>query len=792
MSLRVWLPLNGSLENKGISDIEYTINTAPVYVDNGKIGSAISMGQISMSPQNMENIFSNKTMSICFWIYINADTGDTSKRAMLFGNNSPRRYSLFQYPSCNDLHWSWADDTTNNISGVYNGAFPSYEWTHCTITYDGNVLSIYLNGELKRIASVSYNPASLNYTTTLFSNCVNSGRYLNDYRIYDHCLSQKEVKEISQGLILHYKLDNPYIEPTTNLLTDFDTSLKSVSLGTTDLFTIQMGTSPVHEIVEFQGKRCLHLKSSGGNNRAYRTYRALAEKTYTLSCDYFSPQVQNTSWRLERNGGDYSWAGTSSELYANPGTWQRLSFTVTNTSDTQFYFFVYGAVDTDVYVTNFQIEENDHPTPYTKTFRSAVQKIADSSGYGNDGIIIGNLNNNIEEAVGRYQNAIHSKDGRTNYIVTPSLNFNSDAVTLNIWFKSNNKTPTNDYHMVIDSNAHRQWYEMCVNKSGYLRGGLFVNGTRYADNGTSTSILNGNWHMLTMTYDGNIIKRYVDGVMEKSTTVIKTSGLSSPTVITLFRDGPNANYACQETSLNDFRIYATALSEEDVATLYHTPAQVDDLGGIHTFEFEEKQGNSFATELLGIYNSTSANWDNQNNQFIIISRNGISSRSGMVIKNDNSRRLIPWGFSYRFTFDIYVPITTNFNVDYNNYSNDASTTFSGNDNDNISERLMSSFTVNANTWTTVTLGSSNTNEAKNPEHVTLYDQTSFGIKTDSVDAPVTWYLKNPQWYLVETEKFQVEQNGVFKINFIKEDDLKSYASFRDNEKAAWATQLIEK
>jgi hypothetical protein len=31
---------------------------------------------------------------------------------------------------------------------------------------------------------------------------------LNDFRIYDHALSEKEVKEIAKGLILHYKLDN--------------------------------------------------------------------------------------------------------------------------------------------------------------------------------------------------------------------------------------------------------------------------------------------------------------------------------------------------------------------------------------------------------------------------------------------------------------------------------------------------------------------------------------------------------------------------------------------------------
>ena len=31
---------------------------------------------------------------------------------------------------------------------------------------------------------------------------------MNDFRIYNHCLSNKEIEEIAKGLILHYKLDN--------------------------------------------------------------------------------------------------------------------------------------------------------------------------------------------------------------------------------------------------------------------------------------------------------------------------------------------------------------------------------------------------------------------------------------------------------------------------------------------------------------------------------------------------------------------------------------------------------
>lgn len=43
--------------------------------------------------------------------------------------------------------------------------------------------------------------------------------------------------------------------------------------------------------------------------------------------------------------------------------------------------------------------------------------------------------------------------------------------------------------------------------------------------------------------------------------------------------------------MSDFRIYATALSAEDIADLYHTPANIDNLGNAHSFEFVESENN---------------------------------------------------------------------------------------------------------------------------------------------------------------------------------------------------------
>lgn len=81
------------------------------------------------------------------------------------------------------------------------------------ITYDGiNHLCCYLNGELKET-----------YTVTLGAKAKTSGSYylgrdsrtgttafngrMNDFRIYNNCLSVLEVKEIAQGLVMHYKLN---------------------------------------------------------------------------------------------------------------------------------------------------------------------------------------------------------------------------------------------------------------------------------------------------------------------------------------------------------------------------------------------------------------------------------------------------------------------------------------------------------------------------------------------------------------------------------------------------------
>ena len=158
-----------------------------------------------------------------------------------------------------------------------------------------------------------------------------------------------------------------------------------------------------------------------------------------------------------------------------------------------------------------------------------------------------------------------------------------DQITMNFWFKSSNKTPGSDYHMPFEgTGSSNQSYEMSIYKTGYLRGGLVVGGSRKVDNCTSTKLTDGSWHMCTMTYDGATIKRYVDGVMEKSTAT--TGALVTSTSFVLGHYGSNTSYYSKETYTSDVRLYTTALTEAQIKELYNTSSTIDNLGNVYARE----------------------------------------------------------------------------------------------------------------------------------------------------------------------------------------------------------------
>ena len=121
-----------------------------------------------------------------------------------------------------------------NGSSVNNdiGTIVLNTWYHIAVTFQGTNIKIYLNGNLVKTvtSAASIGGHTLNYNYLGKSNWSQDALLngsLNDFRIYDHCLSAKEVKELAKGLVLHYRLAGP---GQSNLMPNTSNKIQSTNV----------------------------------------------------------------------------------------------------------------------------------------------------------------------------------------------------------------------------------------------------------------------------------------------------------------------------------------------------------------------------------------------------------------------------------------------------------------------------------------------------------------------------------------------------------------------------------
>ena len=112
---------------------------------------------------------------------------------------------------------------TSRPSYSFTHLFDSSEWCHYAVTYNNGLVKVYQNGvmlgsrEVPPIAHVVGRVGCLGRWSPSYStyNLVGS---LSDARVYDHALSDKEVRELAKAKVLHYKFDEQDI--TTKIVKD--------------------------------------------------------------------------------------------------------------------------------------------------------------------------------------------------------------------------------------------------------------------------------------------------------------------------------------------------------------------------------------------------------------------------------------------------------------------------------------------------------------------------------------------------------------------------------------------
>lgn len=578
MSLVVWLPLNGNLENQGLSNVTVTNNGA-IVDNNGKIGKCYAFNNntsyISLTSTAINNCFKggNNPFSIAFWI-LHADTS----RAIIFGDYSLTGTINFNLELSVEhaVRFYWA----SNPDIFFTTALTGNIWQHVVVTYDGTKLRYYLNGELKDtqtyiLAAKSKTNGEWRLGRDSRSGTTTLNGKLNDFRVYNHCLSAKEVKDLAKGLVLHYRLAGPGQE---NLITTMEAGGRTTLV---DKYTLDADFG----------------QNADTYGRINVNPALELDKIYTLSFDVLNMPVgsrwgfqlwnnNNYHFWIEGNGHySYTFCPSASKLPNGYNLNKFLFDDSTRTNPAGIVTF-----------TNFKIEEGSVATPWcpnpADTLYSAMgynNNIEyDCSGYRRNGTKSGTITWDIDSP--RYATSYKwpAATSAANRIISPGCTFDGKGITMAVWVKFTGTTAGGgNYHMPLESSTPG-YYEMSVDTSGRLRAGIYVNGTRYVENCANPSMYDNKWHHIAITYNGSKICRYVDGKAYVETNVTGTAnGLNQAFYIGSY--GTNTTYYNNNIWESDARVYTTALSAEDIAELYHSAVIVDNTGKSYAYEYFEAQ-----------------------------------------------------------------------------------------------------------------------------------------------------------------------------------------------------------
>lgn len=230
------------------------------------------------------------------------------------------------------------------------------------------------------------------------------------------------------------------------------------------------------------------------------------------------------------------------------------------------------------------------------------ESITDHSGYSNDGLTKYGANTTGMDCTGggKYRTGC-ALDGTDDYIeITSSPEISPrDAITVTAWVKPNEATKTSWQEVVMKSSSNtdnsRQYFLRPQQTTGYVNGGVYINGTNYQAVGNE--IEDDVWTHIAMTFSSTEgkVKVYRNGVLEGTTDTPNDLAQDIAGTLAIGRlGGYSAEYF--DGAIDEVRIYNRTLSEKDINDLY-TWAPAPEAA----WDFDEGTG-SYANDAEG-YNS---------------------------------------------------------------------------------------------------------------------------------------------------------------------------------------------
>lgn len=577
MSLQAWYPLNGHTNNYGVGDYPVTA-TSMAYSKE-----AMSGGDMVWDANH--NLFNKvKDLTICFWIYINEDTGKHTQNILIGDDDAgtTRQYSIFTFNTSNDLHVSTSG------GGEWNNVFPSYKWTHCAIAFSETDGTIYINGA-KNATFTHSTPHTYNQITHVCR--TGPTRLIRDLRFYDEDLSPKMIKEISKGLILHIPCNQP--ERIANLATK-----AIIAAGNNGYNTYEVDMPAVH---------CVAPASSGYAGIKLPSSLFTAGSTYVLTYDfidytgtttcvgghsacfttleYYVDGIKSSKQYTDIQSIVNPYAGKCTHVYVY------LKYNGTGNSDLNLYIQPgRGQAEArDFTVTNIRLSQTnggDIPWAPPADMPSWGDTEYDCSGMGYNMIPYKNPPKYIEHSPGRYRCCYGFFGEHALVYQNKDAAKPTDAITVSIWMMQNTLATSEQYIIASFENGGAGILAI----SNGVAFSLFVNGNYHRIPESSFNITTNEWHHIVGTYDGTTEKLYIDGELKCS------AALSGPIAYNAnvgwaIGGNPMPNNRADSFAncyLSDCRVYSTALSAEDVKELYEQSASILNTGQVLTYSYQEE------------------------------------------------------------------------------------------------------------------------------------------------------------------------------------------------------------
>lgn len=474
-----------------------------------------------------------------------------------------------------------------------------------TYQSSNNTVTIYING-VKCSTSQPKNLTGLSGTTALIgkrsSETYLFEGYLNDFRIYNTCLSPRQIKEISKGLICHYSLGE--IDGKIggrNLIKNGKGNVKAGFFKKIPTVTDEYG-----EFTLKSKKTYASISLSEGFVYGCRDY--IVGEKYTWSYD-----IMYTAWNFPTgsNRGEFwmgqryinapsgetatgTWRGVTKHNLPVVGQngcelnkWYHVRQTVTipqqassNVGQQGIISFYNSNANVEASFTarikNVKFEKSSTATSWTPapeddaSFYDNV--IYDTSGYCNNGSVTDSTCPTWSSDTPRYKGS-YVFNGNKQVIDTPNV-FHQEDITISFWFKRLKDTNTRQFLFTIWEGFS---CEITADDIPLFRIATDVSHAVDALSDKKITVNDGWTHFCGVYKNGEYSKIYINGQLKKSVSSASKIYWNIHSSKIGIYNSLNTYYNGQ---ISDVRIYATALSDSDILELYQSSASVDNNGNL--------------------------------------------------------------------------------------------------------------------------------------------------------------------------------------------------------------------